>query len=120
MAYALELMLALSAVELAGLHSQLLSKHVYVADRQQYGVEDYWKRSLVGDCEDFALYAYFELSSRGYKPEFWLVRAETGEMHATIAVAGFVFDNLKMQKLKSSSYKFIAKVDETALRRYWE
>lgn len=106
---------ALGTVEDA--HAGLLARHVYVADQDQYGLADKWAMSLIGDCEDFALFSYFYLSGKGYAPEFWLVRTAAGEMHAAIVVDGYVFDNLGLVLQDQSDYKFIVQVQRDALRR---
>jgi hypothetical protein len=53
-----------------------LRKCRYVSDQEQFGCRDFWmppeefERSRKGDCEDFALYAWRQLSSLGYAARF--------------------------------------------------
>jgi len=100
------------------IHAELLARHTYVTDQDQYGVNDKWVMSLRGDCEDFALFSYFYLVGKGYQPQFWLVRTETDELHAVLVVDGYEFDNRrKLRLLKNSDYKYIVEVKGDALRR---
>lgn len=97
--------------------ADLMTRHTYVSDQDQYGVGDKWVMSLVGDCEDFALFSYFYLIGKGYDPQFWLVRTESGEMHAALTVDGYVFDNFGLSVFSSSNYKFIVEVKKDSLIR---
>jgi hypothetical protein len=53
-----------------------LSRCRYVSDEEQFGKKDYWmlpqdfEQSRKGDCEDFSLYAWRQLSEMGYKARF--------------------------------------------------
>lgn len=99
------------------IHAELLARHTYITDQDQYGVNDKWVMSLTGDCEDFALFSYFLLVGKGYEPQFWLVRTEADEMHVALIVDDYVFDNRGLVKLNQSRYKFIVEVKRDALRR---
>lgn len=99
------------------IHAELLARHTYVSDQDQYGVNDKWVMSLRGDCEDFALFSYFYLVGKGYQPQFWLVRTESDEMHVALIVDEYVFDNRALVKLNQSRYKFIVEMKGDALRR---
>ena len=100
------------------IHAELLARHTYVSDQDQYGVNDKWIMSLTGDCEDFSLFSYFYLVGKGYEPVFWLVRTETDEMHTVLVVDGYEFDNRrKLRLLKNSDYKYIVEMKRDALRR---
>ena len=100
------------------IHAELLARHTYVSDQDQYGVNDKWIMSLTGDCEDFSLFSYFYLVGKGYEPVFWLVRTETDEMHTVLVVDGYEFDSRhKLRLRKNSDYKYIAEMKRDALRR---
>jgi predicted transglutaminase-like cysteine proteinase len=63
---------------------------------EQYGVIDYWKRSLVGDCEDFALWVQYELSEKGIASVLTRAITEDGVNHMVVIVDGlWVLDNRK-------------------------
>jgi hypothetical protein len=53
-----------------------LRKCRYVSDEKQFGLPDFWmppeefERSRKGDCEDFALYAWRQLQSLGFRTRF--------------------------------------------------
>lgn len=100
------------------IHAELLARHTYISDQDQYGVNDKWVMSLTGDCEDFSAFSYFYLVGKGYEPEFWLVRTETDEMHTVLVVDGYEFDNRRKLRLrKTSDYKYIVQMERDALRR---
>lgn len=100
------------------IHAELLARHTYVSDQDQYGVDDKWIMSLTGDCEDFSLFSYFYLVGKGYEPQFWLVRTEADEMHTVLVVDGYEFDNRRKLRLrKNSDYKYIVEMERDALRR---
>ena len=100
------------------IHAELLARHTYITDQDQYGVNDKWVMSLRGDCEDFALFSYFLLVGKGYQPQFWLVRTEADEMHTVLVVDGYEFDNRRKLRLrKNSDYKYIVEMERDALRR---
>lgn len=78
---------------------RLVSVKSYIDTHFKYIAEaagkDYWKdpsefeRDNGGDCEDFAIYAAFELMKYGYKAEdmkLILSRKKNGEQHAILAV----------------------------------
>lgn len=67
--------------------------HRYVSDQKQYGVPEYWAISLVGDCEDFALWCREELKKRGIDGDLVVCYTETGEAHLVCSVDGWVLDN---------------------------
>ena len=118
-ALALLLLMACTPVQsIEYIHAELLARHTYVSDQDQYGVNDKWIMSLTGDCEDFSLFSYFYLVGKGYQPQFWLVRTETDEMHTVLVVDGYEFDNRrKLRLLKNSDYKYIVEMKRDALRR---
>ena len=53
-----------------------LLKCRYVSDMEQFGRDDYWmppdkfEKEKMGDCEDFALYAWRQLLEMGYECRF--------------------------------------------------
>jgi len=75
--------------QLQYLHTVSLSHHVYITDMDQYGVEDKWVTSLIGDCEDYALYIQRVLG----KGEKLVVKTIEGEAHMVLLVDGYVIDN---------------------------
>lgn len=67
--------------------------HTYVADAAQYQRPEHWAVSLVGDCEDFALWCRQQLAAQGIAADLVLCRVETGEGHLVCAVGGYILDN---------------------------
>ena len=68
-----------------------LRKCLYVSDEKQFGKRDFWmppedfERTKMGDCEDFALFAWRQILSMGYPARFVLGRAgKYGEGHAWV------------------------------------
>lgn len=64
----------------------------YVSDPEQFGVPDHWMRpdqfekSRRGDCEDFALWAWWQLLRMGYDARFVLGRVGYGRrFHAWVS-----------------------------------
>jgi predicted transglutaminase-like cysteine proteinase len=60
---------------------------------EQYGENDKWVKSLIGDCEDYALYAQDVLYRQGIKADMWIVITETNEFHVVLVVGDSVIDN---------------------------
>ena len=98
---------------LASLHSEAMSQHVYITDQEQYGVSDKWIPSLIGDCEDYALWVQQELRKSGTNVDIWIVRTEKGESHAVAVVGDLVLDirSDKVVRRDRLSYKWIAPVE---------
>ncbi len=98
---------------LASLHGEAMSQHVYITDQEQYGVSDKWIPSLVGDCEDYALWIQRELNKSGAVADIWIVRTENGESHAVAVVGDLVLDirSEKVIRRDRLPYKWIAPVE---------
>lgn len=69
------------------------SQHVYVRDKKQYGLSEFWTKNLVGDCEDFALWVRDELHAIGVDCDLMFCQTETGEYHLCCSVEGYILDN---------------------------
>ncbi len=78
---------------LSEVYQSALAGHVYVSDREQYGVNEKWVPSLTGDCEDFALYLQAELHRHQLQGDLWLVKTETGQLHVVVRAGQWVMDN---------------------------
>lgn len=67
--------LSVKCIDLQDLRS-FLRKCRYVSDKEQFGREDHWmppeefERSRKGDCDDFAMYAWRQLTEMGYRCRF--------------------------------------------------
>lgn len=98
---------------LSSLHHAGMNEHVYITDQAQYGVADKWTPSLVGDCEDYALWAQRELRKQSLIADVWIVITETKEQHAVAVIDGYVLDIRSRKVLKRSdlNYKWIAPVE---------
>lgn len=68
--------------------------HRYISDAEQYGAHEYWRESLVGDCEDFALWCRARLAERGIASDliFCGVTNPAGD-HLVCSVEGWILDN---------------------------
>lgn len=95
--------------ELASLQSRSYRRHRYVDE--QKGV-DIWKPSLIGDCDDYAMFIHFELAKRGIDSRLVIsyIKSE-GFHHLSTEVDGWVFDN-RFRRLKRrddlADYEWIA------------
>lgn len=67
--------------------------HRYVSDTISRGVLEHWDISLVGDCEDFALWCRQELKKKGIDSDLVLCKTERGEWHLVCSVNGWILDN---------------------------
>lgn len=70
-------------------HTAAISRHIYISDMDQYGVEDVWIPSLKGDCEDYALWMRERVGG-----ELMYVRTQQGEPHMVLIING-IFDDKK-------------------------
>ncbi len=79
--------------------------HHYRSDQQQYRQADYWQASLIGDCEDYALWLQQKLLLLAVPSELvWVWRQ--GQSHMVLLVADhYVMDNLQPQVLLLSDAK---------------
>lgn len=84
-------------LNISKLHRAALSQHIYISDMDQYGVVDKWVPSLVGDCEDYAMYMQIKLREHGYASDLWITRTEQNELHVVLVVVvlgtNYVVDN---------------------------
>lgn len=96
--------------KLQDVHNYALSKHTYVSDVEQYGVEDKWVASLKGDCEDYALYLRNWIGGN-----LTIVRTKGGVSHMVLIVDGWVIDNLSstIYKVEDMEHRFIARIPDT-------
>lgn len=97
--------------------NEAIKEHTYILDEKQYGVPDYWKPSLKGDCEDFSLWCREKLLlDYGIESDLVICVTETDEYHCVCSVSGWILDN-RMKKVKNRddmiNYKwlFIGKPD---------
>lgn len=93
----------------ANVHMQLLSRFIWLSDRDNFGQDDKWVnllpeldkgRTIYGDCDDFAMTAARLLLRAGFRPDqirLCLCWVETGDYHMVCAVdleaGSFVIDN---------------------------
>ena len=89
---------------------QAHKSHRYIADSVQHGVTDQWNISLVGDCEDFALWCKAALKEHGIASDLVLCKTSDGEGHLVCSVENYILDNRhKFVMLKQDlNYKWIA------------
>lgn len=89
-------------------HWEELTRFIYVPDKEQFGVAEYWMRPdeipdppeiLRGDCDDFALACRKHLRKLGIKSRLVFCRVETGDNHLVCSVDGFILDN-RMRTVK--------------------
>jgi len=69
-------------------------QHEYRYDRDQYGQREYWTASLIGDCEDFALWCRDALAQQGVAADLVLCGVDNpaGD-HLVVHVDGLILDN---------------------------
>lgn len=84
--------------------------HRYVLDNVQYKKPEYWQVSLIGDCEDFALWCRAELANRGIQADLVLCLTETGGGHLVCSVEGYILDNRHTWVMRNDDlpYKWIS------------
>ncbi len=84
--------------------------HTYIYDKDQYGVPEYWKTSLKGDCEDHALWLRQHLKSKGIKSDLVYCLTETGDGHLVLSVEGWILDNRNKWVMRRDDldYKWIS------------
>lgn len=77
------------------LHFIAQKRHVFISDQEQYQRHDYWRASLTGDCEDYALWMQSKLVLLNIPSELiWVWRDD--ESHMVLLVADrFIIDNLE-------------------------
>lgn len=84
--------------------------HRYIRDSEQYGLPEFWTASLVGDCEDFALWCRDQLAAEDIQADLVLCLTETGEGHLVCSVDGWVLDNRHrwLQRRDDLRYSWLA------------
>tara|TARA_B110000211_G_C14056131_1_gene543453 strand:+ start:1222 stop:1614 length:393 start_codon:yes stop_codon:yes gene_type:complete len=79
---------------LTTVHWEARQGHTYIPDKEQYGVREYWKVDLIGDCEDFALWCKQKLEKDyGIDTDLIFCKTETGGGHLVASVEGWILDN---------------------------
>ena len=78
---------------LKGVQSDAHGKKVYVTDKEQYGLSEYWRAQLKGDCEDQALWKRAQLKKQGVQSDLILCYTELDECHLVLNVNGWILDN---------------------------
>jgi len=73
-------------------HAIAMKNHLYASDQMQYGMEEVWTPSLVGDCEDYALWMRERVGGN-----IILVRTKEGVAHVVLDVDGKIVDNLSFK-----------------------
>lgn len=68
-------------------------EHQYIYDQDQYGVPDYWRAGLTGDCEDYALHVRQQLAAQGIASDLVYCLTERGGGHLVVSVQGWILDN---------------------------
>lgn len=86
---------------------ELLDRFESISDFEQYGKIEYWAAPsesvheniyhddyyIVGDCDEFALYAWRELKKRGIKARLVAVATKEGRNHIVVESEGWILDN---------------------------
>jgi predicted transglutaminase-like cysteine proteinase len=73
-------------------HQAALDGHRYRSDIDQHGRPEHWHGSLIGDCEDFALWCRDKLKEQGIESDLVYCKTEAGEGHMVCAVGGWILD----------------------------
>lgn len=109
------LLVGCSTVNLQQRHSEALSRHVYIADQEQYGREDVWRSSLRGDCEDYALWMRERVGG-----QLLYVRTQDGRAHIVLDVDGLVVDNLSsnVYPVEEMKHKLIFALTEKHVEQF--
>lgn len=77
------------------LHNIALKRHQYVSDQQQYLRQDHWEASLLGDCEDYALWLQQKLSLLAISSELVWVWQQNQSHMVLLVDDYYVIDNLQ-------------------------
>ncbi len=77
------------------LHNIALKRHHYVSDQQQYLRQDHWEASLLGDCEDYALWLQQKLSLLAISSELVWVWQQNQSHMVLLVDDYYVIDNLQ-------------------------
>lgn len=90
--------------------AQAHAEHIYIPDKEQYGLREHWVASLEGDCEDFALWCKETLETQwDIDTDLIFCRTEKGGGHLVASVDGWILDN---------RYKYVLSKDE--MNYCWE
>lgn len=104
-----------SALTVEHQHAIALKNHHYISDQQQYGKDEVWTASLVGDCEDYALAMRERVGG-----ELMYVRTPEGEDHVVLNVNGKIVDNQSktVYPLSQMKHKHVYTLTEQHLQNY--
>lgn len=124
-ALALIILSGCSALTVEQQHAIALKNHHYISDQQQYGKDEVWTASLVGDCEDYALAMRERVGG-----ELMYVRTPEGIPHVVLLidgkhqdkkpVSGMVVDNQSktVYPLSQMKHKHVYTLTEQHLQNY--
>lgn len=106
-----------STVAVEQQHALAIKRFTYVEDIYQYGVKDAWTPSLVGDCEDYALWLKERVGGT-----LWYVYTQDGQAHIVLNVNGKIVDNLSKVVYPASEMKhrFMFEITDEQLPRWLE
>lgn len=95
-------------------HAIAMQRHLYVTDQTQYGKEEVWTPSLVGDCEDYALWMRERVGGN-----IILVRTKDGVAHVVLDVSGKIVDNLSrtVYQRQKMTHKVIKELNDTQVNQ---
>ena len=81
--------------DLNTIHSDVLDRFEYVDPTEDEEFQYYDSTdAIIGDCDDFASAAYYELWKRGYEPIIYLIDMRFRPAHHVVTCAnGYCFDN---------------------------
>lgn len=102
------------------MHAIAIKRHVYITDPQQYGVENKWRVSLRGDCEDYALWMRERLG--GNLLVVWQITGRKYTPHMVLDVNGTIIDNTSKVTYPRSEmkHKFWYQVTEQQIKENLE
>lgn len=109
--------------------NDLRRRFKYVSDIQQFGTSEYWAlpqeslkgESIVGDCDEFALFAWAELKKRGIRSRLVENVTEDGVRHVVTEVDGWILDNryVFVRSRRNLNYEWI-KISGYNLKQNWK
>ena len=106
-----------ASLDIQQAHRLSLRRHRYITDIDQYGKIDVWTPSLVGDCEDYALFMKKNLGG-----ELLYVVTNEGVPHVVLDVDGIIIDSLyaNVYQIKDIEHKILFRIDDEMLKRFIE
>ena len=78
--------------KLSKIQKKAQNSHIYIPDIIKYKLKEYWTIGLRGDCEDYALWCYFECKKIDLEPNLVYCKVN-GEGHLVCSVDGWILDN---------------------------